>query len=94
MCGDIAYTAEGMILTPSLCDQNVTTRLTIPVDNYLAALCHCTDCQKVSIHQSSESPPRRTCMTDKKKWTGGAFTSNAVVPRSSFKVTKGNHPLI
>ncbi|KAJ5769328.1 hypothetical protein N7520_003887 [Penicillium odoratum] len=38
------------------------------VDKYLAALCHCTDCQK---------------------WTGGAFTSNAVVPRSSFKVTKG-----
>ncbi|KAF7714222.1 Uncharacterized protein PECH_002231 [Penicillium ucsense] len=37
-------------------------------DQYLSALCHCTDCQK---------------------WTGGAFTSNAVVPRSSFKVTKG-----
>ncbi|KAJ5161153.1 hypothetical protein N7492_006545 [Penicillium capsulatum] len=40
----------------------------VEVDNYLSALCHCTDCQK---------------------WTGGAFTSNAVVPRSSFKVTKG-----
>ncbi|KAJ5692553.1 hypothetical protein N7462_001976 [Penicillium macrosclerotiorum] len=26
---------------------------------------------------------------DCQKWTGGAFTSNAVVPRSSFKVTKG-----
>ncbi|KAJ6114599.1 Glutathione-dependent formaldehyde-activating enzyme/centromere protein V [Penicillium sp. IBT 16267x] len=38
------------------------------VDKYLAALCHCTDCQK---------------------WSGGAFTSNAVVPRNSFKVTKG-----
>ncbi|KAL5364780.1 Mss4-like protein [Aspergillus floccosus] len=37
-------------------------------DEYLRALCHCTDCQK---------------------WTGGAFTSNACVPRTSFKVTKG-----
>ncbi|KAJ5820167.1 Glutathione-dependent formaldehyde-activating enzyme/centromere protein V [Penicillium riverlandense] len=26
---------------------------------------------------------------DCQKWTGGAFTSNAVVPRTSFKVTKG-----
>ncbi|GLI76911.1 hypothetical protein PoHVEF18_005189 [Penicillium ochrochloron] len=40
----------------------------VEADNYLAALCHCIDCQK---------------------WTGGAFTSNAVVPRNSFKVTKG-----
>ncbi|KAJ5197915.1 uncharacterized protein N7498_007032 [Penicillium cinerascens] len=38
------------------------------VDEYLSALCHCTDCQK---------------------WTGGGFTSNAVVPRASLKVTKG-----
>ncbi|OJJ44220.1 hypothetical protein ASPZODRAFT_135012 [Penicilliopsis zonata CBS 506.65] len=37
-------------------------------DEYISALCHCTDCQK---------------------WTGGAFTSNAVVPRSSFQV-RGN----
>ncbi|CAG7918389.1 unnamed protein product [Penicillium olsonii] len=44
------------------------TTYAIEADSYLAALCHCTDCQK---------------------WTGGAFTSNAVVPRSSFKVTKG-----
>ncbi|KAJ5639328.1 Glutathione-dependent formaldehyde-activating enzyme/centromere protein V [Penicillium longicatenatum] len=41
---------------------------TAEVDKYLAALCHCTDCQK---------------------WSGGAFTSNAVVPRNSLKVTKG-----
>ncbi|KAM4054380.1 glutathione-dependent formaldehyde-activating enzyme [Hirsutella rhossiliensis] len=27
--------------------------------------------------------------TDCQKWTGGAFTSNAVVPRASFRVTKG-----
>ncbi|KAJ6087354.1 hypothetical protein PENARI_c006G12084 [Penicillium arizonense] len=27
--------------------------------------------------------------TDCQKWTGGAFTSNAVVPRTSVKVTKG-----
>ncbi|KAF2011868.1 DUF636 domain-containing protein [Aaosphaeria arxii CBS 175.79] len=26
---------------------------------------------------------------DCQKWTGGAFTSNAVVPRESFSVTKG-----
>lgn len=25
-----------------------------------------------------------------KQWTGGAFTSNAVVPRTSFSVTKGS----
>ncbi|CAI7570396.1 hypothetical protein PCG10_007925 [Penicillium crustosum] len=40
----------------------------VEADTYLAALCHCTDCQK---------------------WSGGAFTSNAVVPRTSLKVTKG-----
>ncbi|KAJ6133307.1 Glutathione-dependent formaldehyde-activating enzyme/centromere protein V [Penicillium samsonianum] len=40
----------------------------VEADSYLAALCHCTDCQK---------------------WSGGAFTSNAVVPRTSVKVTKG-----
>ncbi|KAJ5118691.1 hypothetical protein N7476_011047 [Penicillium atrosanguineum] len=28
--------------------------------------------------------------TDCQKWTGGAFTSNAVVPRTSLKVTKGS----
>lgn len=27
--------------------------------------------------------------TDCQKWTGGAFTSNAVVPEDSFKVVKG-----
>ncbi|OQE29944.1 hypothetical protein PENSTE_c002G00686 [Penicillium steckii] len=41
---------------------------TVDVDEYMSALCHCTDCQK---------------------WTGGAFTSNAVVPRNSLKLTKG-----
>ncbi|CAI7671174.1 unnamed protein product [Penicillium manginii] len=41
---------------------------TVQAEEYMSALCHCTDCQK---------------------WTGGAFTSNAVVPRTSFKVTKG-----
>ncbi|KAJ5668086.1 uncharacterized protein N7477_006656 [Penicillium maclennaniae] len=42
---------------------------TADVNEYMSALCHCTDCQK---------------------WTGGAFTSNAVVPRTSLKVTKGS----
>lgn len=27
--------------------------------------------------------------TDCQKWTGGAYTSNAVVPRTNFKVTSG-----
>ncbi|KAJ5252001.1 Glutathione-dependent formaldehyde-activating enzyme/centromere protein V [Penicillium chrysogenum] len=27
--------------------------------------------------------------TDRQKWTGGAFTSNIVVPRTSVKLTKG-----
>ncbi|CAI7677845.1 unnamed protein product [Penicillium pancosmium] len=40
----------------------------VQAEEYMSALCHCTDCQK---------------------WTGGAFTSNAVVPRTSFKLTKG-----
>ncbi|KZF22344.1 hypothetical protein L228DRAFT_239324 [Xylona heveae TC161] len=40
------------------------------VENYISALCHCTDCQK---------------------WTGGAFTSNAVVPRAGFKVTTASY---
>ncbi|THV74825.1 hypothetical protein D6D27_09386, partial [Aureobasidium pullulans] len=28
--------------------------------------------------------------TDCQKWTGAAYTSNVVVPRTSFKVTKGS----
>jgi hypothetical protein len=27
--------------------------------------------------------------TDCQKWTGGAYTSNVVVPRTAFKVTSG-----
>ncbi|UNI17004.1 hypothetical protein JDV02_003385 [Purpureocillium takamizusanense] len=27
--------------------------------------------------------------TDCQKWTGGAFTSNAIIPRTAFKITKG-----
>ncbi|KAJ5111336.1 hypothetical protein N7532_001871 [Penicillium argentinense] len=56
-----------MVLTGSCMCGGV--HYTAEVDEYLSALCHCTDCQK---------------------WTGGAFTSNAIVPRTSFKVTKGN----
>ncbi|RAH68530.1 GFA family protein [Aspergillus aculeatinus CBS 121060] len=55
-----------MTLTGSCLCGNIT--YTAETDEYLKALCHCTDCQK---------------------WTGGAFTSNAVVPRESFKVNKG-----
>ncbi|KAJ5970673.1 uncharacterized protein N7479_000591 [Penicillium vulpinum] len=55
-----------MTLTGSCMCGGVT--YAVEADTYLAALCHCTDCQK---------------------WSGSAFTANAVVPRTSMKVTKG-----
>ncbi|PYH47050.1 GFA family protein [Aspergillus saccharolyticus JOP 1030-1] len=55
-----------MTLSGSCLCGNIT--YTAETDEYITALCHCTDCQK---------------------WTGGGFTSNAVVSRSSFKITKG-----
>lgn len=81
-------------------------------DNYLAALCHCIDCQKVrhSIPLPPTFLPLYTSISisifianchivlahtnqSLLQWTGGAFTSNAVVPRNSFKVTKGKPTL-
>ncbi|EAW15655.1 GFA family protein [Aspergillus fischeri NRRL 181] len=41
---------------------------------------------------TSPSEPLVTALchcVDCQKWTGGAFTSNVVVPRDTFKVTKG-----
>ncbi|KAE8381267.1 Mss4-like protein [Aspergillus bertholletiae] len=41
---------------------------------------------------ASDSEPLVTALchcVDCQKWTGGAFTSNVIVPRESFKVTKG-----
>ncbi|CAG8000462.1 unnamed protein product [Penicillium salamii] len=63
----------------------------IEADSYLAALCHCTDCQKVidpALLPISQRR-RKNQKINQNQWTGGAFTSNAVVPRTSFKVTKG-----
>ncbi|KEF53268.1 uncharacterized protein A1O9_10716 [Exophiala aquamarina CBS 119918] len=45
-----------------------------------------------NINYEYEGEPKVTALChciDCQKWTGGAFTSNAVVPRTSFKVTKG-----
>lgn len=59
------------------------------VDKYLSALCYCIDCQKVNTTKSLEHDCSQRSPNNK-QWTGGASTSNAVVPRTSFKVTKGD----
>ncbi|RJE26197.1 Glutathione-dependent formaldehyde-activating enzyme [Aspergillus sclerotialis] len=49
-------------------------------------------CMCGSIAYASDSEPlvKALChCVDCQKWTGGAFTSNVVVPRDSFKITKG-----
>ncbi|KAF6837442.1 glutathione-dependent formaldehyde-activating enzyme [Colletotrichum plurivorum] len=53
-------------------------------DPQTTALCHCVDCQKVTPH-----PTFLKFTTNNNQWSGSAFTSNAVVPRASFKVTQG-----
>ncbi|KAE8369976.1 Mss4-like protein [Aspergillus caelatus] len=53
----------------------------------LAGSCMCG-----AIAYASDSEPLVTALchcVDCQKWTGGAFTSNVIVPRNSFKVTKG-----
>ncbi|OGM51367.1 DUF636 domain protein [Aspergillus bombycis] len=53
----------------------------------LAGSCLCG-----AIAYASDSEPLVTALchcVDCQKWTGGAFTSNVIVPRTSFKVTKG-----
>ncbi|KAE8165473.1 Mss4-like protein [Aspergillus tamarii] len=53
----------------------------------LAGSCMCG-----AIAYASSSEPLVTALchcVDCQKWTGGAFTSNVIVPRDSFKVTKG-----
>ncbi|KAB8238237.1 hypothetical protein ETB97_007705 [Aspergillus alliaceus] len=45
-----------------------------------------------AIAYTSPSDPLVTALchcVDCQKWTGGPFTSNAIVPRDSFQVTKG-----
>ncbi|KAG8673346.1 hypothetical protein FPOAC2_06789 [Fusarium poae] len=49
-------------------------------------------CMCGAIAYKSTSDPVVTALchcTDCQKWTGGAFTSNAVVPEDSFSVAKG-----
>ncbi|CRK20709.1 hypothetical protein BN1723_002676 [Verticillium longisporum] len=54
------------------------------------ALCHCIDCQKRRcIPAYIWATTMLTRAPAKFQWTGGAFTSNAVVPRTAFSVTKG-----
>ncbi|KAJ5998645.1 Glutathione-dependent formaldehyde-activating enzyme/centromere protein V [Penicillium sp. IBT 35674x] len=49
-------------------------------------------CMCGAIHYTAEVDKYTAALchcTDCQKWSGGAFTSNAVVPRKSVKVTKG-----
>ncbi|OAA48515.1 DUF636 domain-containing protein [Metarhizium rileyi] len=47
-------------------------------------------CQDIQFQFEGEPAVTALChCTDCQKWTGGAFTSNAVVPCGSFKITKG-----
>ncbi|KAM5386824.1 hypothetical protein ACJZ2D_000117 [Fusarium nematophilum] len=50
-------------------------------------------CMCGAIAYKSTSEPVMTAIChclDCQKWTGGAFTSNAVIPEDSFSVTKGS----
>ncbi|KAK9319518.1 Mss4-like protein [Lipomyces orientalis] len=50
------------------------------------------NCLCGSVAYSSDAQPVATALChciDCQKWSGGAFTSNVVVPRDSFKVTAG-----
>ncbi|KEY68888.1 hypothetical protein S7711_03821 [Stachybotrys chartarum IBT 7711] len=47
-------------------------------------------CGEVAYESTSKPVVTALChCTDCQKWTGSAFSSNAVVPQDSFKVTKG-----
>ncbi|KAI9933518.1 hypothetical protein ASPWEDRAFT_617275 [Aspergillus wentii DTO 134E9] len=49
-------------------------------------------CMCGAIAYAAESEPLVTALchcVDCQKWTGGAYTSNAVIPRDTFNVTKG-----
>lgn len=47
MCGGVAYAVEGISIARNLYTSNANSIL---ADTYLAALCHCTDCQKVTYN--------------------------------------------
>ncbi|KAG7101962.1 hypothetical protein HYQ44_018540 [Verticillium longisporum] len=47
-------------------------------------------CGAIAYQFEGEALAKALChCIDCQKWTGGAFTSNAVVPRTAFSVTKG-----
>jgi len=49
-------------------------------------------CLCSAIHYTYTGPPQVTALChclDCQKWSGGAYTSNIVVPRKDFKVSKG-----
>ncbi|KAK7228058.1 hypothetical protein V2G26_000228 [Clonostachys chloroleuca] len=47
-------------------------------------------CGEIEYQFTGEPAVTALChCVDCQKWTGGAFTSNAVVPRTAFQVTKG-----
>ncbi|BAE58651.1 DUF636 domain protein [Aspergillus flavus] len=47
-------------------------------------------CGAIAYTSDSEPLVKALChCVDCQKWTGGPFTSNVIVPRDSFKVTKG-----
>ncbi|KAK2612794.1 hypothetical protein QQS21_001246 [Conoideocrella luteorostrata] len=47
-------------------------------------------CGEIAYQYTGEPAVTALChCVDCQKWTGGAFTSNAVVPRTAFEVTKG-----
>ncbi|KAF6806880.1 glutathione-dependent formaldehyde-activating enzyme [Colletotrichum sojae] len=48
-------------------------------------------CQAIKYESVSDDPQTTALChcVDCQKWSGSAFTSNAVVPRASFKVTQG-----
>ncbi|KAG7136869.1 hypothetical protein HYQ45_005621 [Verticillium longisporum] len=47
-------------------------------------------CGAIAYQFEGEALTKALChCIDCQKWTGGAFTSNAVVPRTAFSVTKG-----
>jgi hypothetical protein len=48
-------------------------------------------CGEVAIEYTGEPAATALChCTDCQKWSGSGFTSNVVVPRTSFKVAKGS----
>lgn len=52
------------------------------------------DIEPYFTHHEDAGEPEVTALChclDCQKWTGGPYTSNAVVPRTAFSVTQGNH---